>query len=69
LREAELYYRYLETRHLRNVGLLKKKFKVVRLESDLDKKIDHTCPICCDDMKVAVALTCDERHIFHKDCI
>ena len=48
LRDVELYYRFLETRNLNNVGLLKKKFKVMRMEILHDKEDEHVCPICCD---------------------
>lgn len=50
--------------------VLRKRFKKVKYglltQMDVDERV---CPICCENMEQGVKMSCDDRHIFHKDCI
>jgi hypothetical protein len=61
-RDTENFYRYREM----NKGdgrLIKKQFKAVVPPGD------KTCSICCDEMTIGAQLSCDGKHVYHKECI
>lgn len=71
LRDAENLYRFLALRNERQMSTVTKTFKIRKLErkSSVSQKDENICPICCDVMDLGVQMTCDSRHMFHKDCV
>eukprot|EP00347_Sterkiella_histriomuscorum_P003409 403364406 len=79
LRDAENLYRYLAVKDLPNITKIKKSFKIINLNhrnvpqktivKTKEEKDDRMCPICCDEMDLAIQMPCDARHLFHEKCI
>jgi len=61
-RDTENFYRHREI-NKGNGRLIKKQFKAVVPPGD------KMCSICCDEMTVGTQLSCDGKHIYHKECI
>ena len=52
--------------------MIEKRFRYVDCQQNGEREgllENNVCPICCEEMKMAVKMTCDERHLFHKECI
>ncbi|TNV72717.1 hypothetical protein FGO68_gene10393 [Halteria grandinella] len=73
LSDIERYYRHRDIQRF-SARLVQKQFKKVLIKipqgnSSPDEVSEALCPICCQNMEEAVRLTCDPRHLFHKECI